>query len=73
MNALTAGTPQTAGSQGISVLSVIKRTGNVASAALSSRQLCCQRNALNVKRNVNSSTSRVTPLSAAGPAMLIHV
>lgn len=73
MNVLTAGTPQTVSSLEISVLSAIKHIGNVASADSSSPRQCHQRHALDVKRNVNFSTSRVTRRSAAALAILIHV
>lgn len=73
MNVLTVGIPRKVGSPGISVLSVIKHTGSAGNADLSSLQPFYQRNALNVKRNANSSTSHATPLSAVDPVILILV
>lgn len=67
MNVLTADTQQKAGLLEISVLSAIKHTGNAASVDLYSLQPYCRRNVLNVKRSVNSSTSRVTHPSVADP------
>jgi len=72
MNAPTAGTPQTGSSPEISVQNAIKHIGSVASADLSSPRQCHQRRAQDVRRNANSSTSRVTRRSAAGLAILIH-
>ena len=71
MNVLTADTQQKAGLLEISVLSAIKHTGNAASVGLYSLQPCCRRNVPDVERSVNSSTSRVTHQSAAGPDISI--